>query len=78
VTTAGWTEFYNEELHTLHASLNIFTAIRLYMRWTGHVVRMRLGYPRANVLQSPKFGSELIKTNRIMFDSVEFCQYKLL
>jgi hypothetical protein len=75
VTTAGWTEFQNE-IHNLYTSLNIFTAIRLYMQWTGHVVRMR--YPRATVLQSPKFVSGLLKTNRPMFDNVEFYQYKLL
>jgi hypothetical protein len=37
----GWSRLHNEELHNLHASLNIFRMIKSRrMRWTGHVAFM--------------------------------------
>ena len=39
-----WRKFHNEELHSLHRSLNIIRVIRSRrFRWTGHVARMETG-----------------------------------
>jgi hypothetical protein len=41
----GWRRLYNEELHKLYASPNIFRMMGLItMRWAGHGARMRNSY----------------------------------
>jgi hypothetical protein len=52
--TGEWRKLHNEELNDLYSSPNIVRAIKLRMRWAGHIVLMveRIGAYRVLVARS--------------------------